>query len=63
MSQVTVTTTTTTQPVISVCSGAMLIAAVVPLVPSSMGQTTLGQHVKVLPQQLILRDAIRVLMA
>ena len=57
MSQVTVTTTTYTVTV--VCSGALLFTMTAILAPTSMGQTTLGQHDVVLPTHLILRDTVR----
>ena len=52
-------TTSTTPPVTVVYSGALLITTTVKLAPTSVGQTTSGQHDVVLLPQLILRDTVR----
>ena len=59
MSQATVnTTTTTTQSVTIVCSGAP-ITVTVTMASTFVGQRTLDQHNVVLPPQLILRATIK----
>ena len=55
MSQVTLTTTIITLPLMVLCSGALLIAMTVTWVPTSVGLRVLGQHDVVLLPQLILR--------
>ena len=52
-------TKSTTPPVTVVYSGALLITTTVKLAPTSVGQTTSGQHDVVLLPQLILRDTVR----
>ena len=54
ISQVMVTTTTSTPPVAVVCSGTLFITMTVALVPTSGGLTTLGQYSVVLPPKMIL---------
>ena len=57
MSQATVTTTT--PPLTILCSRAMIIAMMIMLALTYVGQTTLRQHNVVLPPWLILRDKRR----
>ena len=55
MSQVAVTTTTTTPPVSVVCSGVSLVTMTVTLAPTSVGHMTMGKQDVILPPQLIQR--------
>ena len=59
MSQVTLSTTTTTPLVTVMCLGASLIMTTVTLDPTFVGQTTLGQHIVALSPKLILRNTVR----
>ena len=59
MSQVTVTTTTVTQPVTVVCCGSSLITVTVMLGPTFVSQMTSGNHDMFLPPQLIMRNTVR----
>ena len=59
MSQVTMSTTTTTPPVTVVYCGASLITSKVMPAPTSVGQMTLAQQGVVLLSKLIPRDTMR----
>ena len=57
MSQVVITTTATTQPMVAVCSGASLITVMVTPTPTCLGQVILDQQDVVLLPLLALRGS------